>query len=80
MEPCAKRLSGNMPCVERILRTQSSTRGVRTVYLGVKEPEIFIGKNKGRARLEEGGVECVHIPGFEEEILGIATQGHVKGD
>lgn len=77
MEPCGKRLSGNMPCVERILQTRkASTGGIKTVYVGVTEPEKFVGENTGRAKLEAASVEYVHIAGFEEEILEIATAGH----
>lgn len=52
--------------------------GISRVYIGVKEPETFVGQNKGRARLEEAGVECIHVPGLEEEILKVATAGHEK--
>ncbi len=77
MEPCVERLSGNLPCVDRILRTQTDAKGVITkVYSGVQEPDTFVKKNSGRARLESNGIECVHVPGFEQEILLVATAGH----
>jgi len=38
VEPCFKRLSGNLPCVERILRLG---KAINIVYVGVKEPEKF---------------------------------------
>ena len=80
MEPCNMRLSGNMPCVDRILRTQVNGHGgIRKVYLGVKEPEKFVGENQGRKKLEDHGIECIHVPGLEEEILSVATAGHEKG-
>ncbi|KAF2737104.1 cytidine and deoxycytidylate deaminase zinc-binding domain-containing protein [Polyplosphaeria fusca] len=80
MEPCNLRLSGNLPCVDRIIRTKrkDGERGIRTVYLGVKEPEKFVGENEGRKKLEEHGIECVHVGGFEEDILRVATAGHEK--
>ncbi len=79
MEPCAKRLSGNMPCVERIIRTQGGgSKGIARVYSGVREPETFVGENSGRAQLEKHGVECILITGFEDEIMEIATAGHEK--
>ncbi|KAF2092674.1 cytidine deaminase-like protein [Rhizodiscina lignyota] len=79
MEPCNMRASGNLPCVDRILRTRSNGQtGISKVYLGVKEPEKFVGENKGRAKLEEAGVECIHVPGMEEGILKVATAGHEK--
>lgn len=79
MEPCNLRASGNLPCVDRILKTRGEGYGgISKVYIGVKEPEKFVGENKGRARLEEAGIECVHVPGMEEEILKVATAGHTK--
>ena len=74
MEPCDKRASGNMPCTETILRSG----GITAVYVGVREPETFVGENLGRAKLEEAGIEYVHVPGLEAEILEVATAGHEK--
>ncbi|KAF2468641.1 cytidine deaminase-like protein [Lindgomyces ingoldianus] len=78
MEPCNLRLSGNLPCVDRIIRTrgEGGKGGIRKVYIGVQEPEKFVGENKGRAKLEEHGIEVVHVAGFEEDILRVATAGH----
>ena len=77
MEPCNKRSIGNTPCVDRILATQNGVNGgIKTVYLGVSEPEKFVGENAGRSRLEAAGIVCIHIPGLEKEILKIATAGH----
>ncbi|KAF2675710.1 cytidine deaminase-like protein [Lentithecium fluviatile CBS 122367] len=80
MEPCNLRLSGNLPCVDRIIRTKCKDGHsvIRKVYLGVKEPEKFVGENKGRAKLEEHRIECIHVPGLENEILKVATAGHEK--
>lgn len=81
MEPCDRRASGNVPCTERILRTKSGIYGgIKTVYLGVKEPIIFVGENTGRMKLEDGGVICVHVGGLEEDILKVATAGHKRDD
>lgn len=77
MEPCGKRLSGNLPCVDRIVRTRDSPNGgIKKVYLGVKEPEKFVGENVGRAKLEGHEIQCILVPGLEDEILAIATSGH----
>ena len=77
MEPCGKRLSGNLPCVDRILGTKSGVNGgIRTVYLGVQEPETFVGQNTGRIKLENAGIQCVHVAGLEDDILKVATAGH----
>ncbi|KAF2089367.1 cytidine deaminase-like protein [Saccharata proteae CBS 121410] len=81
MEPCNFRLSGNLPCADRIIRTTDEPNGgIRKVYLGVKEPEKFVGENEGRMKLERQGIECIHVPGLEEEILQVATAGHEKND
>lgn len=76
MEPCNMRLSGNLPCADRILKTREHGGGIHKVYLGVKEPEKFVGENEGRKKLEDAGVEVVHIGGMEQEILRVATAGH----
>jgi pyrimidine deaminase RibD-like protein len=77
VEPCFKRLSGNIPCVERILRLGNA---IKTVYVGVKEPEKFVGENTGRKQLEEAGIRVFVIEGMEKEILEVATAGHKTGD
>jgi pyrimidine deaminase RibD-like protein len=81
MEPCNKRSVGNLTCVERIsrLRRSDGSVAVRRMLCGVSEPEKFVGANLGRKRLEEAGVEVVHVLGMEEEILEVATAGHEKG-
>jgi pyrimidine deaminase RibD-like protein len=76
MEPCWVRLSGNLPCVQRIVRAGK----IKTVVSGVREPEKFVGENEGRSVLEKAGIECVYVTGLEEEILAVATAGHVKED
>ncbi|KAG4434458.1 hypothetical protein IFR05_010068 [Cadophora sp. M221] len=75
VEPCFKRLSGNLPCVERIIRLGNA---IKTVYVGVKEPEKFVGENTGRKLLEDAGIEVVLVEGLETEILEVATAGHIK--
>ncbi|TKA22956.1 hypothetical protein B0A50_07698 [Salinomyces thailandicus] len=80
MEPCNQRSVGNVPCVDRILslRRKDGRQAIETVYTGVGEPETFVGVNQGKRKLEEAGITVVHIPGFEDEILAVATAGHVK--
>ena len=79
MEPCNKRSVGNESCVDRILRTAKGINGgIKTVYLGVAEPDTFVGENAGRSRLEAAGVVCIHVPGLEDEILEVAKAGHVQ--
>lgn len=77
MEPCVERLSGNLPCVDRILQTQTiDCGGIRRVFTGVKEPDIFVKGNSGRAKLERAGIQCILVPGFEKEALEVAKAGH----
>lgn len=77
MEPCFKRLSGKLPCVERVLRQKS---WITKVYVGVEEPETFVGQNTGRRALESAGIEVNLVPGLETEILQIATAGHLAAE
>jgi pyrimidine deaminase RibD-like protein len=75
MEPCVKRLSGNKPCVQRILEAKS----IKKVFVGVTEPEKFVSENNARKILEGSGIAYEQIPGMEKEILEAATAGHEKG-
>lgn len=75
VEPCSKRLSGKLPCVERVHRQKS---WIKKVYVGVQEPDTFISQNDGRRLLEEAGFEVIHVTGLEKEILDVATAGHVS--
>ena len=75
VEPCFKRLSGKLPCVERVIRQKS---WIRKVYVGVLEPDTFVGKNSGSKMLEEHGIEVIHVAGLQNEILRVATAGHIK--
>ncbi|GKZ29142.1 hypothetical protein AbraIFM66950_003302 [Aspergillus brasiliensis] len=73
MEPCNRRLSGNRTCVERVLQLGDA---IKVVYVGIKEPEKFIGENTGRKRLEEAGVVVEAVQGMEDRITEVATAGH----
>lgn len=75
MEPCNKRLSGHRTCVERILRLNGA---IKIVYVGIKEPEKFIGENVGRKRLEDAGVVVTFVEGMQDRILEVSTAGHEK--
>ncbi|KAH8666613.1 cytidine deaminase-like protein [Xylariales sp. PMI_506] len=77
MEPCSFRLSGNLPCVDRVLAIGTK---IRTVYVGVQEPEKFVSNNSGKQKLQQAGIQFTHVPGLEEEILQVATAGHNKGE
>lgn len=76
MEPCNKRLSGNKPCVDRILGLRGS---IKAVYIGVKEPDDFINQSVlvvGRQRLWDAGIQVIFVEGMEDLILEVATAGH----
>ncbi|KAI0471220.1 cytidine deaminase-like protein [Xylaria cf. heliscus] len=73
MEPCSRRLSGNRTCVDRILGLGGA---VKTVYVGIREPDTFIGENDGIKRLESAGVRVVLVEGMREKILEVSTAGH----
>jgi len=75
VEPCSKRLSGNLPCAERVRRLAGS---IRDVYVGVSEPETFVSQNTGKQMLQDAGITILHVPGFESRILEVATAGHIK--
>lgn len=75
VEPCSKRLSGKLPCVERVLRQRS---WITKVFVGVREPDTFVKQNTGHGMLEEARVEFIHVEGLETEILEVATAGHVS--
>ena len=79
MEPCNKRLSGNLTCVERILRLGNA---IKVVYVGIKEPEKFVGENLGRARLENAGIKVEHVQDevLEKRIKETATAGHAENE
>ncbi|KAG0648892.1 tRNA pseudouridine synthase 8 [Hyphodiscus hymeniophilus] len=72
VEPCFKRLSGNLPCVQRILALGRDGKGIKTVYVGIREPE--------KTQLEEAGIKVVHVEGLEQQILEVATAGHVSSE
>ncbi|KAK2810556.1 hypothetical protein FQN50_002813 [Emmonsiellopsis sp. PD_5] len=96
MEPCGLRLSGNLPCVQRIIRTREvagtdidtnaqvgaggGRRGIDKVYFGVKEPGTFVGGSVGCRMMDEAGVEWEVVSGLEEEILEVAMAGHERGE
>lgn len=71
LEPCGKRLSGNTPCVDRIL---AST--INRVVFGAKEPDTFIKDSESCKRMTEAGLKWEYIPDLETEILKVAKEGH----
>ncbi|CCG84378.1 protein of unknown function [Taphrina deformans PYCC 5710] len=66
MEPCSVRLSGNVPCVQRIIKAK-----IGAIYQGVKEPADFVECN-GSDLLRGAGIEVHTVPGFEAQAIAIA--------
>ncbi|RAK75406.1 putative DRAP deaminase [Aspergillus fijiensis CBS 313.89] len=73
MEPCNRRLSGNRTCCDRIIGLGNA---IKVVYVGITEPEKFIGENTGRKRLEDAGVRVELIEGMEDRLTEVSTAGH----
>ncbi|KAI8324395.1 hypothetical protein GQ54DRAFT_68562 [Martensiomyces pterosporus] len=65
MEPCSKRLSGNVPCVNRILDS-----GIATVFVGVAEPPNFV-QCTGMEELANHGLKVVQIKELEDECKAL---------
>jgi pyrimidine deaminase RibD-like protein len=78
LEPCGKRLSGNKPCVQRIIDTRKtdSRAGVRKVVFGAKEPGTFVQDSQSCRLLTEAGIEWEYVTGLDNEILQVAMEGH----
>jgi pyrimidine deaminase RibD-like protein len=79
LEPCSIRLSGNMPCVQRIIATRNpsgSVGGIRKVIFGAKEPGIFVKDSESCQIMSEAGIEWEYVDGLRDEILAVAKEGH----
>ncbi|GAA5865984.1 hypothetical protein JCM8547_002904 [Rhodosporidiobolus lusitaniae] len=64
MEPCSSRLSGNVPCVQRLLKT-----GVQSIFIGVEEPSDFV-ECEGTRLLKESGRAVYVVVDPEDPTLG----------
>jgi pyrimidine deaminase RibD-like protein len=79
LEPCGVRLSGNTPCVRRIIATRSPSHdegGIRKVIFGAKEPGTFVRDSESCRMLSDAGVEWEYIGALNDEILAVAKEGH----
>ena len=78
LEPCGVRLSGNMPCIQRILasRQGNESGGIRRVIFGAKEPGTFVQNSQSCQMMTKAGIEWEYINEMEEEILAVAKEGH----
>ncbi|GAA5978082.1 hypothetical protein JCM10908_004221 [Rhodotorula pacifica] len=73
MEPCSTRLSGNVPCVQRILDT-----GINRVYIGVEEPRDFV-ECEGTRLLREAGRQVFVVVDPADPDLGMACLQVARG-
>lgn len=74
MEPCSGRLSGNLPCVQRLLNT-----GVQRVFIGVEEPKDFV-ECEGTKLLRESGREVFVVVDPEDATLGVQCLKTARGE
>jgi pyrimidine deaminase RibD-like protein len=71
MEPCSKRLSGNVPCVKNCIK-----HGVGRVFVGVREPAHFV-RCEGVAQLAEAGIPCFDVVYDGVEAACLAPNRHI---
>ncbi|EGF78286.1 hypothetical protein BATDEDRAFT_26851 [Batrachochytrium dendrobatidis JAM81] len=60
MEPCSLRLSGNLPCVNRLIDA-----GISKVLIGILEPPNLVENCSGVQMLTDAGIQVVHLTGFQ---------------
>lgn len=72
MEPCSLRLSGNIPCVDRVISLNFAE-----VYMGVEEPGDFV-VCEGVKKMRTKGIQVfvVEEEGLREDCLNEARRGH----
>jgi len=78
LEPCGRRLSGNTPCVERIIDTQASRVRVTKVVFGAREPGTFVKDSKSLQKLDAAGIPWEYVPDLQDQILQVAMEGHTQ--
>lgn len=89
LEPCGKRLSGSLPCVNRIISTRDKSvgesgqregkGGIRKVIFGAKEPGIFVQDSNNCHQMDEAGLTWEYMEALQDEILKVAKEGHGTG-
>ncbi|KAI3631824.1 hypothetical protein MIR68_010297 [Amoeboaphelidium protococcarum] len=67
MQPCTYRLSGALPCVDRILRSERLR--FRKVVCCVKEPLNFVDNQDGVQRLVQAGIKVEILPQLDIEAM-----------
>lgn len=77
MEPCNVRLTGNRTCCDRIVALKGK---LKTVYVGIREPNTFIVDNNGKKRLEAKGIRFGMVDETHNLCYEAAMIGHDKKD
>ena len=67
MEPCSLRLSGNLPCVQRVIAAK-----VRRVISAVSEPPDFVAECTGLQQLRDAGVSVTVLTRFADRAERLA--------
>ena len=75
MEPCNARLSGNRTCCDRIVALKGK---IKTVFVGIREPNTFIVDNDGKKRLEAEGFKFEMVQGAYRLCYKAAMNGHAE--
>lgn len=80
LEPCSKRLSGHISCVQRIIATRDSGSGgmggIRKVIFGAKEPGTFVRDSESCRMMTAAGIDWEYVDGLQDEILAVSRSGH----
>jgi pyrimidine deaminase RibD-like protein len=76
MEPCNERLSGKRTCCDRIVALKGH---LKTVYVGIREPNTFIKDNDGKPRIEAEGIGFEMVPEAHDLCYETAMAGHDEG-
>ena len=55
---------------------------IKSVYIGIREPETFIRNKNGIARLRDSGVDIVQNENMalKQKILEVTFRGHIIGE
>jgi len=78
MKSCNQRTSENTLCTKTILKATFDLKcRIKIVYVKIQESKKFVKKNIERFKLENAEIKYVHVSGLKDEILAVATSGHL---
>ncbi|KXL43651.1 hypothetical protein M433DRAFT_154339 [Acidomyces richmondensis BFW] len=75
IEPCNVRPSGSRTCCDRIIALKDH---IKTVYVGIHEPNAFIATNGAKQRLESEGIRFEMVDGTHDLCYEAAMAGHER--